>query len=268
MNTPNRMPELDSTIAALQTQIQHQAFQHAEYNAHAAHALRNAFGVIHSVADVLTAMGDQLTPSRRDRYLHRMLGATTHLDHLIESISTYSYIAAGKLDGPIVALDLVQFGQDHITLTQTKFTAGHALVFRAQAKICPIVLDPALLTIALDQLIHNAVQYSPVPAPQRIDICLTWDDRNIQFKVQDQGIGIPIDQQVEVFQPFVRGDNVKNCPDDLGGAGLGLAIAQAAIQRQGGQISLQSNLDYGSCFTLALPRTAGNHDSSVLGVIP
>jgi signal transduction histidine kinase len=266
------MPEPDSIIAALQTQIQQQAVQHAEYNAHAAHALRNAFGVIHSVADVLTTMGDQLSPSRRDRYLQRMLGATTHLDHLIESISTYSYIIAGKLDGPIVALDLVQFGQDHITCCQDRFTAGHTLIFRAQAKTCPTVLDPALLTIALDQLIQNAVQYSPQPfpqpAPQRIDLCLTWDDTNIQIKVQDQGIGIPIEQQAAVFQPFVRGDNVKNCPDDLGGVGLGLAIAQAAIQRQGGQISLQSNLDYGSCFTLALPRTTGNYHSSVLGVIP
>jgi signal transduction histidine kinase len=262
------MPEPDSIIAALQTQIHCQAVQQAEYNAHAAHALRNAFGVIHSVADVLTTMGDQLSPSRRDRYLQRMLRATTHLDHVIESISTYSYIVAGKLDGPIATIDLVQFGQDHITRRQDRFTAGHILIFRAQAKTCPTVLDPALLTIALDQLIHNAVQYSSKPAPQRIDICLTWDDTNIQLQVQDQGIGIPIAQQVEVFQPFVRGDNVKNCPDDLGGAGLGLAIAQAAIQRQGGQISLQSTPDRGSCLTLVLPRSTGNHDSSALGVIP
>ena len=78
---------------------------------------------------------------------------------------------------------------------------------------------------------------------------LSRTDQEVNFKVQDQGIGIFPEDLNQLFQPFQRGRNVGNLP----GTGLGLAIAKRAIDLHNGKITVESQVGSGTTFTLKLP---------------
>jgi signal transduction histidine kinase len=225
-------------------QMQAQLESNLEYMAIAAHDLRNPLGVIRSVAEVLGTMGTELAPERQARYLQRLLLATTTLDELLTAILTYNYVIAGKLDAPPVPIDFVQFCREQVEAV----CADRPIQFDYQANHCPTTLNDRLLTHIVPNLLRNAIGYSAPNSP--IVLRLTWSEDWLELTVQDQGRGIPLADQARLFEPFFRGENVGEIP----GAGLGLAIAQACADRQGGSLQLVSTSLSGSCFKLQLPR--------------
>lgn len=106
-------------------------------------------------------------------------------------------------------------------------------------------LDPAALQQALGYLIENAVKYSPDGGS--ITLQLRPDETSFEISVIDDGVGIPDD--VDVFGPFTRGDNV----GPAGGAGLGLYIVRELVEAMGGTVTAHRNRTRGSTFTLRLP---------------
>jgi signal transduction histidine kinase len=108
--------------------------------------------------------------------------------------------------------------------------------------------DPEKLRQILDQLIQNAVQFSPgggtvtVAARRRSDA--------VQVSVADEGIGIPTVEQQRIFSKFHRADSGSRAS---GGVGLGLFIAQGLVAAMGGRIWVESAEGEGSAFTFELP---------------
>jgi signal transduction histidine kinase len=109
--------------------------------------------------------------------------------------------------------------------------------------------DQNLLKLVLVNLLGNAIKYSH---HQGIEFIVCNDGEQIIFKIVDRGIGIPLEEQGKVFEPFHRSNNV----GDLPGNGLGLAIAKKIIELHGGQIILASEVDVGSTFVVEIPLKA------------
>ena len=123
------------------------------------------------------------------------------------------------------------------------------LLFKAQD---PVVRgDPARLRQVFENIIGNAIKYSPDGAPVEVRIAET--DRTVRIAVHDQGIGIPSDEMKFLFERFKRASNAKR--SKIKGTGLGLYLAKTLIERHGGNIQVQSKLGEGSTFTVVLPRT-------------
>jgi len=102
----------------------------------------------------------------------------------------------------------------------------------------------------VSNLIANAIQYTP---PQgSVHISLDTHDHTAIISIKDTGIGIPKTEQNRIFDRFYRVDGDRD--RKTGGTGLGLAIARAIGHQHQGQISLQSEIDQGSLFTVQLPR--------------
>jgi signal transduction histidine kinase len=99
----------------------------------------------------------------------------------------------------------------------------------------------------LTNLLSNAIKYSPVETTIRFE--LDWQEEKAIFYVQDQGIGIPLEDQDLLFQSFYRAHNAEN----ISGTGLGLAIVKNSIELHGGSISVSSDLGVGTTFTVVLP---------------
>ena len=110
--------------------------------------------------------------------------------------------------------------------------------------------DRELLRLALLNLVHNAIRYSAEGLV--ISLRLQRRDANAVVEVVDQGPGIAPEHQQKVFERFYRIDQARSRAS--GGAGLGLAIARWAIERQGGQVELESELGRGSLFRIVMPR--------------
>lgn len=109
--------------------------------------------------------------------------------------------------------------------------------------------DEGSLVVAVDNLISNALQYSPNNS--RIGIGVTRQRDFIDIAVTDQGIGMTADEAARVFERFYRTDQARS--RTTGGTGLGLSIVKHTIQNHGGEVRVWSRPDNGSTFTIRLP---------------
>jgi histidine kinase len=111
--------------------------------------------------------------------------------------------------------------------------------------------DPERLTQVVDNLVSNALRYSPEGAP--VALQATTSDDDVVIAVTDQGAGLSAEQQERVFERFYRVDPSR--ARALGGSGIGLAIARALTEAMGGRIWAESEgPGHGSRFCIALPR--------------
>jgi signal transduction histidine kinase len=113
-------------------------------------------------------------------------------------------------------------------------------------KPVPVCADRVMLSLALSNLIDNALKYSPLGSPITLRVGITHGDAWIE--VQDHGSGLSADQITHVFDKFYRGDDAQKAP----GAGLGLHLVRTIARSQGGDVELESKLGKGSRFRMRL----------------
>lgn len=110
-------------------------------------------------------------------------------------------------------------------------------------------VDEMKLNLAFSNLVENAIKYNREGG--MVKVTLNADHKFFYVKVEDNGIGIPEEEQEKVFERFYRVDKARS--RESGGTGLGLAITQSIIFTHKGGIKLYSKLDEGSTFTVRIP---------------
>jgi signal transduction histidine kinase len=110
--------------------------------------------------------------------------------------------------------------------------------------------DPARLRQVFENIIGNAIKYSPQGQPVKVRVSET--ESTIRVAVEDKGMGVPADEMKFLFERFTRASNAKR--SKVKGTGLGLYLSKTLVERHGGNIQVQSVLGEGSCFTIVLPR--------------
>jgi signal transduction histidine kinase/DNA-binding response OmpR family regulator len=110
--------------------------------------------------------------------------------------------------------------------------------------------DPPRLRQVFENIVGNAIKYSPAGTP--VHVRVTETDRTVRVTVTDTGIGIPTDEMRFLFERFTRASNAKR--SGIKGTGLGLYLAKTLVERHGGNIQVQSRVNEGSSFTVVLPR--------------
>ena len=111
--------------------------------------------------------------------------------------------------------------------------------------------DAELLGMAVQNLVENAIRYSPEHT--KVDILVHRVADQLLIEVSDQGVGIPEDEQKRIFERFYRVDPARS--RQTGGTGLGLSIVKHVMTQHGGSVTVRSMPQEGSTFTLALPLT-------------
>jgi signal transduction histidine kinase len=114
------------------------------------------------------------------------------------------------------------------------------------------VFDPALLRLALLNLVQNAMRYSPPAKP--ISLRAFQRESSVVIEVADQGPGIAPEHHQKIFERFYRVDKARSRSE--GGAGLGLAIVKWSVERMGGTVELKSEAGRGSIFRVRLREVA------------
>jgi signal transduction histidine kinase len=108
-------------------------------------------------------------------------------------------------------------------------------------------VDEKLLRQILSNLLSNAIKYSPEGGNIQFDLIFEQD--TVTFHLQDEGIGIPLKDQAQLFDAFFRSSNV----DTISGTGLGLAIVKRCVDIHKGQITVESEVGVGTTFRVILP---------------
>ncbi|NEO00177.1 MAG: ATP-binding protein, partial [Moorea sp. SIO3I7] len=144
-------------------------------------------------------------------------------------------------------LDLKRFCHQLVEELQISSKNKHQLVFTTQGELKEALWDERLLRHIFSNLLTNAIKYSPTGGTVLFELIAQTEC--VIFRIQDQGMGIPPEDQQQLFHPFHRASNVGTIP----GSGLGLAIVKQCVEAHGGEISLKSQLGEGTTFTVSLP---------------
>ena len=136
-------------------------------------------------------------------------------------------------------VNLRDIAEDARKALQTTFPGARVEVVGAQAFV---LADPDLVELALMNLLENAVKYSEGVADIQMTVGEGW------IEVADRGIGIPAEELPYVFERFYAVNKARS--RKVGGAGLGLSIVKAVMEKHGGKVTVRSELGKGSAFTL------------------
>lgn len=214
----------------------------------ASHEFRTPLTTIMSTASFLEVADDKMTPEKRIERLQKIQTASATMTELLEDVLVYGKADAGHLSFEPTALCLSNFVKQLIDDLQTVAPTHQFVLENELPHENYFLLDEKLLRQILTNLLTNAVKYSP--GADKVLIRLFEDKQTLYTQITDYGMGIPERDQVHLFTPFHRAKNTQN----IAGTGLGLVIAQKAIEAHGGHIEFESELDAGTTFTLSLPK--------------
>jgi PAS domain S-box-containing protein len=217
------------------------------YVSMAAHDLRNPLAVILSAVDIIDQYSDRLTDEKKQVKFNDIRTNIKVMVDMLDDILTIGQVESGKLTFNPVRLDVVAFCQRIAAEMPHVSGAASRIVFSSQGDCSTAQLDAKLLRHILSNLLSNAVKYSPEHRP--VLFTARCEPDQITFRVQDQGIGIPEEDQKRLFGSFHRASNVRQIP----GTGLGLAIAKQSVAMHGGTITFESGEGVGTTFTVTLP---------------
>lgn len=214
----------------------------------AAHDLRNPLNAILAYSEVLKEEDPASLGAEYQEAVDLIYHSSEFMLNLVEDLLDVSKIEAGTLNLELAPLDLKPFLERCLALNRV--LAGRKEIrLRLEApSLPPVWLDEARMTQVLNNLISNAIKFSPRGA--EVVIRLEQADGQILISVQDRGAGISSEEQANLFKPFQRG---KKGSEGEKSTGLGLVITKRVVESHGGKIWLESQVGEGTTFTVALP---------------
>ncbi|RVU40300.1 HAMP domain-containing protein [Rheinheimera riviphila] len=185
--------------------------------------------------------------------LPRLQQELERVDQLLGELLTFSRLDAGQYQLQCQDVDLYELIEEIIAVNQLEADQKQLQVSLQGPNPCPLLIEPKLLARAIENVLRNAIKYSPDRA--QISFVLSQTATTTTLAIADQGPGIPTDSLEQIFAPFYRVSDSRN--SQTGGTGLGLAIAAQVVRQHGGQIAASLPPAGGLCITLTLPpRTA------------
>ncbi|MGQ9909911.1 MAG: ATP-binding protein [Candidatus Flexifilum sp.] len=218
-----------------------------ELLATASHDLKNPIAAIRISADLLRRAVD---PRLHD-HLDRINRQVERINQLIGGVLELARLENGRA---ITVRDesLTRLIEDGVSRFQPQAEAlGIVLTAEPPAEPLIVPLDALLISRVIDNLISNALKYTPAGGTVRVSAARDGD--RIRVSVSDTGIGIPEAELERVFERFYRVQSDRR--SEVEGTGLGLAIARTIVEQHGGQIDVRSAPGQGSTFTFTLPLT-------------
>jgi signal transduction histidine kinase len=214
-------------------------------------------GVTHDLKTPLTVIKvqSQLLRRRADEGLRASIDqidrASTRMARWIDELLEVATVRnADDMHLDLQPTDLVKLARD-VVEEHAQSSRRHQLVLEAEAPEIIGRFDAPRLERVLDNLLGNAVKYSPDGG------CVTLELRTegdwVSVTVRDEGLGIPAEDIPHIFEPFRRGSNVVG---RVNGTGIGLASAQRIVESHGGALAVDSRPGHGSSFTIRLPLAA------------
>ncbi len=213
------------------------------------HELRTPLAAIYGAALTLQRDDVRLEESQRTGLLDVISSEADRLARIVNDILWASRLDSGQMGVAIASCDAAQLTATVVGALRAHAPAHVELTVGTQDGLPPVAADPDKLRQVLTNLLDNAVKYSPDGGSVKID--LSQSGNHIRFRIEDQGLGIPIEEQTRIFEKFFRVD--PNLTRGVGGTGLGLYICRELVHRMHGRISVASDGRRGSTFTVELP---------------
>lgn len=222
-----------------------------EFVSLASHQLNTPISSIKWNLELLGSIGGENLTEQQHELIAKLERSARRMELIIKDFLDASKLEMGSFAAEFTSFDLVPFVEDLLGEFDARIAKKEIQVqYRRSHEQCPITSDNHLLRMACNNLISNAVKYTPAQGDVHIDLRCT--DAAIEFTVTDSGIGIPQAEQSRLFSKFFRADNARKSAEK--GTGLGLYITKKAVDLVGGTISVRSAAGEGTSFSITLPR--------------
>jgi two-component system phosphate regulon sensor histidine kinase PhoR len=225
----------------------------SEFVSFASHQLRTPLHIVGLSSSLLQEDGGLFAPNNQAEaksYIRDIQEATQQMNNIINNLLNVSRIESQMLHPVFETVAIEMMIARNLKEMAPQIKKKRLTVktrFPQQTSQCDT--DPHILQIVLQNLISNAIKYTPERGT--IDIAVTQEKTHVVLVISDTGYGIPEDEQGNIFKKLYRASNARQ--SGVEGSGLGLYIVKAMIDKLDGDISFVSKEDQGTTFIVRIP---------------
>lgn len=242
------------------------------------HEYRTPLTTILSSAELLEHYGEKWAFEKRNKHIKRIQSASHHMTRLVSDVMSISEVSSGQLKFQPQPANIESLCREVVDEVIQSGNYNNEISLTFQGEFDTEIIDAKLIRQIISNILLNAIQYSHAGKSVKFDAIIqrpggssgsdqTQTDVNLEknaiasdespfeverqviFRIQDQGIGISSEKIGQVFDAFYRGNNDGSIP----GSGLGLTIAKKCVELHGGEITLESQKNVGTTVTVTLP---------------
>jgi len=219
----------------------------SEFVSAVSHEFRTPLTSMRQLSEMLLK-GRVISEDRRQQYYDVLSRESERLHRLVEGLLNFGRAEAGVARYHMQAIELGELIRAVVGEFQRE-AAPFQVELSLDGAPCPVRGERDMLSLALWNLLDNAMKYSP--ECRTVWVRLSRNGNRAAIAVRDQGVGIPRHEQGRIFRKFVRGE--ATMASGVKGKGIGLAMVSHVAKAHGGQVHLLSEVGRGSTFTLLLP---------------
>lgn len=213
----------------------------------ASHEFRTPLtSVLSSTSLLAKYIGKNGNEDKQEKHINRIKSSVHHLTTILNDFLSLDKLEGGNVELHNSTFDIKEFATEAAEEIQEMAKNGQKVSYQHEGST-EVHLDKQMLKHIFNNLLSNAVKYSP--ENKNIDFKTIIEKGILTITVKDQGIGIPEEEQAQMFERFFRAKNAFN----IQGTGLGLNIVKKYIDMSGGSISFESDTGMGTTFIVKLP---------------
>ncbi|MFA3783311.1 sensor histidine kinase [Melioribacteraceae bacterium 4301-Me] len=236
---------LTLTINNLLERIEDTVQREKQFTADASHELRTPLSIIKGTLEVLTRK-----PREVNQYIEKINLVVKEIDRmslLIDQLLELAKFESGNIHPKLEKVDLIEIINNVYLRLKPFFEEKNSKIYFNISSSGIVSADSSMLNIIFENIISNSLKYSPPNKPIIVEV--SQKDNTQICSVIDQGVGIPKEEISKIFDRFYRVDKSRTSRS----SGLGLAIVKRLADIQNLKLSLQSNTNEGTIFTITFP---------------
>jgi heavy metal sensor kinase len=247
----DELDQLAQTINSLLDRIATYLNIKRDFLANAAHELRTPLAAIRSSVEV--ALNVARSPDEYEELMVDVIEECSALETLVNQLLLLSETEADLPANKFERVDLADLAAKSVDMFSGVADARGVVLRATDLTHAPVNGNPHHLRQVLNNLIDNAVKYTPPGGAVTVDVTVDSGVRGVRLRVSDTGQGISLEEQQHIFERFYRAESARSRLPGAGGTGLGLSICQSVIHNHGGEINCRSVPHAGTTFTVLLP---------------
>lgn len=212
----------------------------------ASHEFRTPLSTILSSVSLISKYKTEDEDQKRNKHVDRVKSAVTNMTLILNDFLSAEKLEAGKVAASLVEFDLKQLVNEIINELSGLLKPNQKIDFTFLGSEI-VYLDKQMMRNIFINLISNAIKFSL--EDKIISVFISNENNAVHIEVKDQGIGIPKEEQNNLFERFYRAKNATN----IQGTGLGLSIVAKYIEEMKGKIDFNSELNIGTTFIIDIP---------------
>jgi signal transduction histidine kinase len=214
------------------------------------HELRTPLTSIRALSELMRDEPD-MDVAQREQFLSIVVAESERLSRLVNQVLDMAKIESGHAEWLSAGVDLAALLDQAVLTTAELFRerGAQVVMHKPDVDVPALRADPDRLLQVVINLLSNAAKFVP-RSGGRVDVRLLVGSAQLTVEVQDNGPGVPAEQQALVFERFRQGGDGRNRPQ---GTGLGLPISRRIVEHFGGRLWLRSAPGEGACFGFDIP---------------